>query len=91
MSVQKHAALCVRIDEEKEGRILFEGKNVKLTCVVGGRVVGRLIVNWDHAPALHGGEFPELYWCHAWKGELFIYAEALGEGACLTGAKFLSA
>ena len=91
LSVQKHAALCVRIDEEKEGRILFEGKNVKLTCVVGGRVVGRLIVNWDHAPALHGGEFPELYWCHAWKGELFIYAEALGEGACLTGAKFLSA
>lgn len=90
LRVEKDAALCVTIGAEKECRILFEGKNVKLTCVAEGRVVGRLIVNWDRAPALHGGEFSELYWCPAWKGDLFIYAEALGKGACLTGAKILS-
>lgn len=90
IEVKGQKALCVRIDAEKESLITFRGKNLKLTCVVDGRVVGRLIVDWEHAPALHGGEPHELYWCPAWSKEVYIYAEAMGKGAVLTGAEILS-
>ncbi len=90
LEITDRTALCVRIETDKESLIAFRGKNVKLTCVVQGRVVGRLILDWEHAPSLQGGEPYELYWCPAWEKDLYLYAEPLGTDARLTGAEILS-
>ena len=90
LKIEEQAALYTHIDIERESIVKFSGKNVKLTCVMDGRVIGRMVIDWAHAPALHGGEHNELYLCPAWSGDLYIYAEALGEDATLKGAEVLS-
>lgn len=90
LPIEKEEALRVPVATEAESIISFRGKNVKITCVADGRVVGRLLVGWEHAPALRGAEPNKLYWCPDWGGELYLYAEALGKDACLSGAEILS-
>lgn len=79
---------------KNEGFMCFHGHNIRITCVIGGRVVGRVMIDWEKAPALTGGEPDRVYFCPAWsaKGEkLFVYAESAGKNACLSGIDFLSA
>lgn len=90
LSVGGGAAFRLKIDGSGERIVRFKGKNAKLTCVVGGRVVGRLLLGWEHAPALHGGEPNELYWCPDWGTEAYLYAEPLGKEACVAGAEVVS-
>lgn len=90
LKVEKEAGLYANIPVKRESIVRFAGKNLKLTCVMDGRVIGRLIVDWEHAPALHGGEHTELYLCPAWSGDLYVYAESLGADAELSGAEILS-
>ncbi len=87
LPVGKERALYASLPKGKERYLKFTGKNVKLTCVMDGKVIGRLICGWDHAPALEGGDPALLYLCPAWSGELYLLAEALGEGAVLEGAE----
>lgn len=87
LSVGSGVAFRLKIDGAGERIVKFKGKNAKLTCAVNGRVVGRLILNWEHAPALHGGAFDELYWCPVWGEEAYVYAEPLGADASVTGAE----
>ena len=89
LKVDSVQALYAKVPVEKECFLQFKGKNVKLTCVVDGRVVGRLVLDWEHAPALHGGDFTQLYLCPAWSGELYMLVEPLGKDACLCGAEIL--
>ncbi|MDE6411590.1 MAG: beta-galactosidase [Clostridia bacterium] len=90
LKVEKEEGIYTKIAVERESIVRFSGKNVKLTCVMDGRVIGRLVIDWEHAPALHGGEHKELYICPAWSGDLYIYAEPLGADAELSGAEILS-
>ena len=91
LKVASETALYAQVPVEKECFLQFKGKNVKLTCVVDNRVVGRLVLDWTHAPALHGGDFTQLYLCPDWSGKLYILVEPLGEDATLSGAEILSA
>lgn len=88
--VSSELAFGVTLAVPREGYLKFTGKNVKLTCVAGGRVVGRLLLGWTHAPSLLSGDADLLYVCPAWNGPVFFLAEALGEGARLEKAEFLS-
>ena len=90
LKLQKEVALRAHIDVKEECYLKFQGHNVKLTCVMDGRVIGRLILDWTNAPLLTGGDPEKLYLCPAWSGDLYVYAEALGEDACLTGADILA-
>ncbi|MDE6274272.1 MAG: beta-galactosidase [Clostridiales bacterium] len=90
LEVKDKTALHIHIDAKEESRLVFKGKNVKITGVADGRVIGRAIVSWDHAPALHGGDAYELYWCPAWSGDLYLYVEALGKDATLASVDILS-
>lgn len=69
----------------------FYGKNVLLTCVSQGKVIGRIVPEWEGGPPFVGGTQYKLYLSPTWNKEnVSIYAEALGEGACLTGVKYFS-
>ncbi len=83
------AAFSVRPGLKGEGYLVFHGKNVKLTCTANGRVIGRLILGWTHAPTLCGGDHTKLYLHPDWE-EVYICAEALGKGARLDGAEILT-
>lgn len=89
LKVKSEQALCAQLKIDRECFLQFKGKNVKLTCVVDDRVVGRLVLDWEHAPALHGGDFTQLYLCPAWSGKLYMLVEPLGKDACLCGAELL--
>ncbi len=83
LSVEREVALSLDLDFAEEGYLKFTGKNIKVTCVVQGRVVGRLLPDWRNAPSLQGGDADLLYICPAWKGKAYFLVEALGEGAKL--------
>ncbi len=79
-------------DVQKEGFLVFEGKNVLLTCVLGGRVVSRNLIGWENAPRISGGDPKKVYLSPAWCKRdkiLSVYAEPLGEGAVITNAAYL--
>ena len=83
-------ALCIRLSFPREGYLRFVGKDVKLTCVAGGRVVGRCLVGWRDAPRLEGGAEELLYICPSWNGTAYLLAEALGGDACLERVEMLT-
>ena len=87
LSVETECALSMRVPAKEECVVHFSGKNVKLTCVSGGRVVARLFAGWEGAPDFQGGSPEDLYFCPAWGEEVRLFAEAVGEDACLEGAK----
>lgn len=87
--VASEGALCADLHFAREGYLKFYGKNVKVTCVVGGRVVGRLLVGWTNAPSLQGGDPDLFYFCPAWNGRVWFHLESLGEGACLERVEML--
>lgn len=78
---------------EKECFLVAEGKNVLLTCVLGGRVISRNLLDWENAPLISGGNPKKIYlspvWCQRDK-ILSVYIEPLGEGAAFTSAAYLS-
>ena len=88
--VESEAALCMDFAPAREGYLKFTGHNVKVTCVTGGRVFARCLVDWKRAPSLQGGDPDLAYFCPAWSGKVYFLAEALGEDACLEGVEFLS-
>ena len=90
LKVSKEIALCAPIHTDKECVVEFKGHNVKLGCVVDGRVVARVILDWAHAPSLQGGYFTQLYLCPAWSGKAYILVEPLGEDASLDSAEVLT-
>ncbi len=79
-------------DLGEEGFLRFRGNNLRLTCIMGGRVVARLLVGWENAPQIVGGDPEKMYYCPAWRGAnnlLSVYAEAAGENAVLEGIDYL--
>ena len=90
LSVAQSAGAYAEITADKECLVRFTGKNVLVTAVADGRAIGRAVVGWKHAPAITGGEPPEIYYDPAWGGELYLYVRALGKDACLTGADVIS-
>lgn len=76
---------------KEEGIAEIYGKNVLLTCVSQGKVVGRIVPEWEGGPPFVGGTQYKLYLSPTWNKEnVSIYVEALGEGACLSGVKYFS-
>ncbi len=90
LSVAQSAGAYAEITADKECLVRFTGKNVLVTAVADGRAIGRAVVGWTHAPAITGGEPPEIYYDPVWGGELYLYVRALGNDACLTGADVIS-
>lgn len=75
---------------DTEGHIVFKGNNLLLTCTRAGRVIGRIAVDWEKGPSFAGGDSNKLYVSTTYRGEpISVYAEALGEGAVLTGAEYI--
>ena len=89
LALTEPTALYAEIPLTRECRLRFTGKNVLITGVMDGRVLGRAIAGWTHAPALHGGNADELYLCKDWSGKLYLYIEPLGHDACISGAELL--
>ncbi len=69
----------------------FYGKNVLLTCVVDGKVIGRIVPEWEGGPPFVGGTQYKLYLSPTWnKHNVSIYAQALSDDASFTGVKYFS-
>lgn len=85
-------SVAVDVSEVKrEGFLVAEGRNLLLTCVSGGRVVSRNLLNWENAPLISGGDPKRIYlspvWCQRDK-TLSVYIEPLGEGAVLQSLSY---
>ena len=92
LKVGEVKCLVMDISSVKEESIAeIYGKNVLLTCVVAGKVIGRIVPEWEGGPPFVGGTQYKLYLSPTWnKEKVSIYMEALGEGASLTGVKYFS-
>lgn len=90
LPLAEEQAFLLPFSTQKEGYLKFYGKDVKLTCVLGKKVVGRLFVGWEHAPVLKGGD-PARILLPAGSGHLYLFAEPLAPGAQLSGAQLFTA
>ncbi len=79
-------------DIKEEGFLRFIGKNLRATCVIDNRVVGRLIIDWENAPCLTGGNPNELYICpNGYKNKvLSVYVEASGNICSLDKVEYVA-
>ena len=89
VEIKERTAVMVPIECEHECYMKFEGKNLMVACVMDGKVLGRAIVNWEHAPELHGGEPDRLYYCPEWSGNAYLYIKPLGKEASLDEIKLI--
>ncbi len=89
LAVASEAAVSLSLSCKEEGYLKFRGKNVMVTGVAGGRVIGRVLLGWTHAPSLQGGDADLLYFCPVWNGQVCLLVEALGEGAVLEGVELV--
>lgn len=84
-------AICIDLTcVKKEGKFVFEGKNVLLTCVSKGRTVGRIVLDWENGPKFVGGDQNKLYVSETYGDSLAVYMEALGNGATLKSVEYIA-
>ena len=89
MKINERTAVLLPVECDRECQLKFEGKNLMIACVMNGKVTGRAIVNWEHAPALHGGDADRLYCCPAFGGDAYLYIKPLGKDASLDEIKLI--
>ena len=89
LKVEERTAVMLPVECKRECLLKFEGKNIMVTMVMDGKVQGRAIVDWDHAPALHGGDPDKLYYCPAMGNDAYLYIKPLGKDASLDEIKLI--
>lgn len=64
---------------EKDIKLFFKGKDIKLTISAGGHTAGRILLQEKNMPVMAGGRRDVIHLCKEWCDEIEIWCQATGE------------